>query len=157
MIRETLVADLVKLTRDGDVAIVTIDNPPVNALNDDVAGQLMAAFDSIERDPEVTAIVVNGAGRTFVAGADLTALERAVWGEPDAAPDLHGLLTRVEDCPRPVVMALHGTVLGGGLELAMAGHFRIAAADAILGQPEVNLGIIPGAEGTQRLPRLVGI
>jgi 3-hydroxyacyl-CoA dehydrogenase len=92
-----------------------------------------------------------------VAGADITTLEQAAWGDEAAAPDWHDVLRRVEDCRKPIVMAIHGTALGGGLELAMAGHYRIAAADAQVGQPEVNLGIIPGAEGTQRLPRLAGV
>ena len=105
----------------------------------------------------MSAIVFMGAGKTFVAGADINSLERAAWGDREAACDLHPLLARIEDCAKPVVMAIHGTALGGGLEIAMAGHFRVAAPDALLGQPEVNLGIIPGAEGTQRLPRLVGV
>ena len=98
-----------------------------------------------------------GAGKTFVAGADINSLERAAWGDREAACDMHPLLARIEDCAKPVVMAIHGTALGGGLEIAMAGHFRVAVPDALIGQPEVNLGIIPGAEGTQRLPRLVGV
>ncbi len=98
-----------------------------------------------------------GAGKTFIAGADITTLEQAAWGEADAAADLHDMLSRIEHCSKPIVMAIHGTALGGGLELAMAGHYRVAASSALLGQPEVNLGIIPGAEGTQRLPRLIGI
>ena len=98
-----------------------------------------------------------GAGKTFIAGADITTLEQAAWGDRGGAADLHDMLSRIEDCSKPVVMAIHGTALGGGLELAMAGHYRVAAPDALLGQPEVNLGIIPGAEGTQRLPRLVGV
>ena len=105
----------------------------------------------------MSAIVFMGAGRTFVAGADINSLERAAWGDREAACDMHPLLARIEDCSKPVVMAIHGTALGGGLEIAMAGHFRIAVPDALIGQPEVNLGIIPGAEGTQRLPRLVGV
>src|SRR5262249_41112272 len=84
-------------------------------------------------------------------------LEEHAHGRGSGAPNLHNLLKQIEDCPKPVVMALHGTALGGGLELAMAGHYRVASADAQTGQPEVNLGIIPGAEGTQRLTRLVGV
>ena len=102
-------------------------------------------------------MVVIGAGRTFVAGADIKGLEEIAWGGDSGAPDMHDLLQRIEDLPKPVVMAMHGTALGGGLELAMAGHYRVAVADGQMGQPEVNLGIIPGAEGTQRLPRLVGV
>jgi len=147
---------LVTVTHSGGVAVVTIDNPPVNALSPGVPEGILAAIGAIETDPSVVAAVVIGAGRTFIAGADIKELERAAHGD-SAGPELHGLLQRIEDCPKPVVMAIHGTALGGGLEVAMAGHFRVASADAQMGQPEVNLGIIPGAEGTQRLPRLVGL
>src|SRR4029450_5556484 len=101
--------------------------------------------------------VVVCAGRTSTAAADIKELERAAWDERASLPEMHDLLRQIEDMPKPVVMAIDGTALGGGLELAMAGHYRVATRDAGLGQPEVNLGIIPGAEGTQRLPRLVGI
>jgi len=147
----------VKSTRHGDVLVLEIDNPPVNALSPGVPEALHAALDAAEPDPGVAAIVVRGAGRTFVAGADITTLEEAAWGNEAAAPNWHDLLSRIEDCRKPVVMAIHGTALGGGLELAMAGHYRVAVASAQVGQPEVNLGIIPGAEGTQRLPRLAGV
>jgi len=147
----------VSLTTHDGVAVVLIDNPPVNALGPAVVEGLRSALDHVECDPGVLAIVVMGAGRTFVAGADIKELEHAAWGRGSGPPDMHGLLERIEDCARPIVMALHGTPLGGGLELAMAGHYRVAAPDARMGQPEVNLGIIPGAEGTQRLPRLVGV
>jgi len=140
-----------------DVAILRIDNPPVNALGLEVVDDLGAALAAASDDPAVRAIVVMGAGRTFVAGADIKALEGLAWGDMSGAPDMHDLFQRLEDSRKPVVMALHGTALGGGLELAMAGHYRVASADARLGQPEVNLGLIPGAEGTQRLPRLVGV
>jgi 3-hydroxyacyl-CoA dehydrogenase len=148
---------LVTVTHDGGVAVVAIDNPPVNALSPGVPEGILAAIDGAEFDPAVIAVVVIGAGRTFIAGADIKQLERAATHGLDGTPDLHRLLQRIEDCPKPVVMAIHGTALGGGLEVAMAGHFRVASPDAQMGQPEVNLGIIPGAEGTQRLPRLVGI
>jgi 3-hydroxyacyl-CoA dehydrogenase len=147
----------VRLESDGEIAILVIDNPPVNALTARIAAALEDALARAAADPSIRAIVCMGAGRTFVAGADIGSLERAAWGELQEAADLHRLLARIEDCPTPVVMAIHGTAFGGGLELAMAGHYRVAVASALLGQPEVNLGIIPGAEGTQRLPRLVGI
>jgi 3-hydroxyacyl-CoA dehydrogenase len=147
----------VSLTLQDGVALVTIDNPPVNALSDPVVEGLGAALAKATADQTVHAIVVIGAGRTFVAGADIKGLEQLAWGSGRGAPDMHDLLGALEDSLKPVVMALHGTILGGGLELAMAGHYRVAVADAQLGQPEVNLGIIPGAEGTQRLPRLVGV
>jgi 3-hydroxyacyl-CoA dehydrogenase len=140
-----------------DVAVIAVDNPPVNALGPGVPAAILEALETAERDPSVAAIVFMGAGKTFVAGADINSLERAAWGDREAACDLHPLLAAIEECSKPVVMAIHGTALGGGLEIAMAGHFRVAAPDALLGQPEVNLGIIPGAEGTQRLPRLVGV
>ena len=143
-------------TQDG-IAVVQIDNPPVNALSADVIDGLASAIDRAERDPDLRALVIMGAGRTFVAGADIKDLERAAWGEGSGPPEIHDFLQRIEDCSKPIVMALHGTALGGGVELAMAGHYRVAVQDARLGQPEVNLGIIPGAEGTQRLPRLVGV
>ena len=139
------------------VAVIRIDNPPVNALSPDVLEGLDRALAATNADPATDALVVIGAGKTFVAGADIKGLEQLVWGAQDGAPDMHDRLQQIEECRVPVVMALHGTALGGGLELAMAGHYRVALASAQLGQPEVNLGIIPGAEGTQRLPRLVGV
>jgi 3-hydroxyacyl-CoA dehydrogenase len=139
------------------VLVVTIDNPPVNALSEGVPEGLMAAIDAAEADSLVTAVVIAAAGRTFVAGADISLLERTAWGDLASKPDLRPLLRRIEGCGKPTVMALHGTALGGGLELAMAGSYRVAVAAARMGLPEVTLGIIPGAEGTQRLPRLVGV
>jgi 3-hydroxyacyl-CoA dehydrogenase len=141
----------------GAVRVVTIDNPPVNALSAGVPEALLAAIDEAEADPAVDALVFASAGRTWVAGADITLLERTAWGDLASKPDLRPLLRRVDACPKPIVMALHGTALGGGLELAMAGSFRVALASAKMGLPEVTLGIMPGAEGTQRLPRLVGV
>ena len=143
-------------TRDG-IAVLTIDNPPVNALSPGVPEGILAALDTAERDPSVRAVIVIGGGRTFIAGADIKELEEAARNPASGGPDLHPLLSRIEDCSKPVIMAIHGIALGGGLEIAMAGHYRVAVADASLGASEVNLGIIPGAEGTQRLPRLVGV
>jgi 3-hydroxyacyl-CoA dehydrogenase len=145
------------ITRHGAVLVVEIDNPPVNALSPGVPEAIGAALDEAERDDDVVAVVVRGAGRMFVAGADITKLQEAAWGNESAAPDWHDLFQRIEDCLKPVVMAIHGSALGGGLELAMAGHYRVAVAGAQIGQPEVNLGLIPGGEGTQRLPRLAGV
>lgn len=145
----------VLLERRDDILVVRVDNPPVNALSPGVPEAIARAVRDAADD--VRAIVFGATGRTFVAGADIAALEQAAWSDPAAAIDLHDLLETIERSPAPVVMAIHGTALGGGLELAMAGHYRVARADAQLGQPEVNLGIIPGAEGTQRLPRLVGV
>jgi 3-hydroxyacyl-CoA dehydrogenase len=129
----------------------------VNALNGSVIEGLAAGMTAAARDPATRAIVIAGAGRTFVAGADIKLLEDLAWGVTTEVPDMHGLLQHIENSPKPVVAAMHGAALGGGLELAMAAHYRVATFDARLGQPEVTLGIIPGAEGTQRLPRLVGV
>jgi len=145
------------LSKHDDVSVLTIDNPPVNALSPGVPEGILAALEVAESDAAVRAIVVIGGGRTFIAGADIKELEEAARNPASGGPDLHPLMTRIEDCAKPVIMAIHGTALGGGLEIAMAGHYRVAVADATLGTPEVNLGIIPGAEGTQRLPRLVGV
>ena len=147
----------VRCDRKGDVLVVEIDHPPVNALSPGIPEALADALAAAEGEAAVAAVVIRGAGRTFVAGADISTLEEAAWGNLAAAADLHPLLAGIEDSSKPVVMAIHGTALGGGLELAMAGHYRVASADALVGQPEVNLGIIPGAEGTQRLPRLAGV
>jgi 3-hydroxyacyl-CoA dehydrogenase len=141
----------------GATRVVLVDNPPVNTLTSDVVDGLLSALDAANHDPAVTSIVVLGAGRTFVAGADITTLEPLAWDASAPKPDLRPLFERIESSPKPVVMAMHGTALGGGLELAMAGHYRVATADARLGLPECALGIIPGAEGTQRLPRLAGV
>ncbi|HEY1240991.1 MAG TPA: 3-hydroxyacyl-CoA dehydrogenase NAD-binding domain-containing protein [Bryobacteraceae bacterium] len=149
-------SEFVTLSADQGVSVITIDNPPVNALSPGVPEGIAASLEAAERDASIRAIVILGAGRTFIAGADIKELEKAAAGQA-TPPKLHPLLTQIEDCTKPVIMALHGTALGGGLEVAMAGHYRVASPDAQMGQPEVNLGIIPGAEGTQRLPRLVGI
>jgi 3-hydroxyacyl-CoA dehydrogenase len=149
--------ELVRLEKQNGVGVITIDNPPVNAIGAGVPEGIAVALDAAERDPDVRSIVIIGAGRTFVAGADIRQLEDLAAGRGPGAPDVHMLFKRIEDFPKPIVMAIHGTALGGGLELAMAGHYRVASPDAQVGQPEVNLGIIPGAEGTQRLPRIVGI
>jgi 3-hydroxyacyl-CoA dehydrogenase len=139
------------------VRVITVDNPPVNALSDAVQQALTTAVAEAGTDPDVDAMVIIGAGRTFIAGADITTLEPLAWDPSAPKPELRPLLQRVERSARPVVMAIHGTALGGGLELAMAGHYRIALASARVGLPECALGIIPGAEGTQRLPRLAGV
>ncbi len=149
--------NLVNLTTQDGVAVITINNPPVNALSPGVPEGLVAALDAAEKDPGARAIVIIGGGRTFIAGADIKELELAAAGRGSGPPEFHAILARIEDSSKPVVMAIHGTALGGGNEVAMAGHYRVAVPDAQIGQPEVNLGIIPGAEGTQRLPRLVGV
>ena len=134
------------------VAVIKIDNPPLNVLSRGVPEGIQSALGEAKSDTAVRALVLIGGGRTFIAGADIN--ELATTAGP---PNFHALLREIEDCPKPIVAALHGTALGGGLEIAMAAHYRVAVPDAMVGQPEVNLGIIPGAEGTQRLPRLAGI
>jgi len=150
-------SELVQLTRHDGVAIITIQNPPVNALSPGVPEGISSALEQIAKDDTVTAAVVIGGGRTFVAGADIKEFEKITSGKSSRGPGLLPLLIQIEDSRKPVVMAIHGTALGGGLELAMAGHYRVAVPGAEVGQPEVKLGIIPGAGGTQRLPRLVGV
>jgi 3-hydroxyacyl-CoA dehydrogenase len=148
-------SELVKYsTRDG-VAIITVDNPPVNALSTGVPAGILSALEAAETDPAIHAIVLAAAGRTFIAGADINDFLNVVAGKADL-PELHPLLYALEDSPKPVVAAIHGMALGGGMEVAMACHYRVALPDAQVGQPETKLGIIPGAGGTQRLPRLIG-
>jgi 3-hydroxyacyl-CoA dehydrogenase len=148
--------ELVRYTKEQDIAVITIDNPPVNALGPGVAEGIAAALSRAEGDAEVRAIVVIGAGKTFIAGADIKEFAK-MRASRECGPGHTAFLLRVEDCTKPIVMAIHGTAFGGGLELAMAGHHRVATDDAQVAQPEVKLGIIPGAGGTQRLPRLAGI
>jgi 3-hydroxyacyl-CoA dehydrogenase len=148
--------ELVQLSKAGDIAVITINNPPVNALSPGVPEGIGGAIEQIEKDAGVKAAVIIGGGRTFVAGADIKEFGKMTAGK-SRGPGLLPLLLKIEDCRKPVVMAIHGTAFGGGLELAMAGHYRVAAPDAQVGQPEVKLGLIPGAAGTQRLPRLARV
>jgi 3-hydroxyacyl-CoA dehydrogenase len=148
--------DLVQLTKDNGIAVITINNPPVNALSPGVPEGISEALDQIAQDDSVKAAVLIGGGRTFVAGADIKELGKMTSGKPRGA-GLLPLLLKIEDSSKPVIVAIHGTAFGGGLELAMAGHYRVALPTAQVGQPEVKLGLIPGAAGTQRLPRLAGV
>src|SRR5437660_387775 len=141
----------VDLRRDGDIVVVTADNPPVNALKHEVRAGLVEALNRVRDDAAVKGVVIACAGRTFFAGADITE-----FGKPPQPPSLHDIIAAIEAMPKPVVAALHGTALGGGFELALACHFRVAVPGARVGLPEVKLGLLPGAGGTQRLPRLVG-
>ncbi len=144
--------ELVSMRTDGDVAVITIDNPPVNAMKHEVRVSLLDLVVRAAGDPAISAVVIACAGRTFVAGADITE-----FGQPPRQPTAIAIIEAIEASPKPVVAALHGTPLGGGLELALGCHFRVAAPGTRPGLPEIKLGIIPGAGGTQRLPRLVGI
>jgi 3-hydroxyacyl-CoA dehydrogenase len=150
-------SEMVKVGKQGDVMVITIDNPPVNALSPGVPEGIASAIERLNADAEVRAAVLIGAGKTFVAGADIKEFAKMTSGKKERGPGLLPFLLKIEDSKKPVIVAIHGQALGGGLELAMAGHYRVAAAAAQVGQPEVKLGIIPGAAGTQRLPRLAGV
>jgi 3-hydroxyacyl-CoA dehydrogenase len=142
------------LEKHGDVAVITLDNPPVNSLGHALRSRIVQAVDAAEADASVRGIVLAGSDKAFSAGADVTE-----FGTPRqlAEPILRTVLARVEGCSKPVVAALSGVALGGGLELALACHGRVALDSARLGLPEINLGLIPGSGGTQRLPRLAGM
>lgn len=144
-------SDLVTITRNGSIAIVSIENPPVNALAYEVRAGIYNAMEELAADETVAGVVLTGSGRTFSAGADIRE-----FGKPSQEPWLPVVIQKVEDMPKPVVAALHGTVLGGGFELTLGCHARIAAPGTKVGLPEVKLGLMPGAGGTQRLPRIIG-
>ncbi len=145
-------SDLVSYRRDGNVGVITVDNPPVNALRNAVRVGLIAALDQAKADAGVEAVVIACAGRTFIAGADISE-----FGKGPQTPGTWDVIATIEAVGKPVVAALHGTPLGGGLEIALSCHFRLAAPGTRPGLPEIKLGLIPGAGGTQRLPRLVGV
>jgi 3-hydroxyacyl-CoA dehydrogenase len=140
------------LELDGDVAVLTLNSPPVNALSADVRDGLKMGVERAVADPNARAIVLICDGRTFIAGADITEFGKAPRGA-----SLFDVQTTMENAAKPVVAAIHGTALGGGLEVALTCHYRVAVPSAKLGLPEVNLGLLPGAGGTQRLPRIVGV
>jgi 3-hydroxyacyl-CoA dehydrogenase len=140
-------------TRDG-VAIVSLDNPPVNGLGLATRTGVVAGIDRAQQDPAVTAILITGAGRAFSAGADIREFNTPKAGQ---APTLWTMLDVIESSAKPVVAAIHSLALGGGLEMALAAHYRVATRGAQVGLPEVKIGILPGAGGTQRLPRAVGL
>ena len=148
----TAITDKVDLENSGAIAVLTIDNPPVNALSQAVRQGLADGVAAAQADPAIQAIVIHCAGRTFIAGADITE-----FGKPPRQPGLHGVLRRIEDSDKPVISAIHGTALGGGLEVALACHYRVGVRATRFGLPEVKLGLLPGAGGTQRLPRVVGV
>ncbi|MCA0319804.1 MAG: enoyl-CoA hydratase/isomerase family protein [Proteobacteria bacterium] len=144
--------EVVDLATEGNVAVVTVNSPPVNALSANVRTGIAEAVQKAGADASVKAIVIHCAGRTFIAGADITE-----FGKPPKGVPLGEVNAILEASPKPIVAAIHGTALGGGLELALSCHYRVAVPSAKLGLPEVKLGLVPGAGGTQRLPRLVGV
>jgi 3-hydroxyacyl-CoA dehydrogenase len=139
------------LSMDGDIAVITLNSPPVNALSFGVRDGLYEGFKAAGADPAAKAIVLICDGRTFIAGADITE-----FGGAQKGASLFDVQNMMEDSPKPVIAAIHGTALGGGLEVALCAHYRVAVPSAKCGLPEVNLGLLPGAGGTQRLPRIVG-
>ena len=144
--------EVIDLSIEGDgVAVITSNHPPVNALSAIVRDGLTAAFDNAIADDAVKAIVLTCAGRTFFAGADISE-----FGKPPKGASLHALFDKMEAAPKPLVAAIHGTSLGGGFETALVCHYRVAVPSARVGLPEVKLGLLAGAGGTQRLPRIVG-
>ena len=143
---------VVELKQDGDVLLVTINNPPVNALGAVVRKGLVAAMEQADASAAVKAVLIVGQGKAFIAGADIRE-----FGMLPVAPFLPDVCNRIEACSKLVVAVIHGAALGGGLEIAMAAHYRLALPAAKLGLPEVSLGLIPGAGGTQRAPRLMGV
>ena len=144
-------SDLVTFTKQGDIGIVSVNNPPVNALSVGVRQGLLDGFTEGAKDDGVKAIILICEGRTFIAGADIKE-----FGKPPMEPWFPVVLNAIENCPKPVVAAIHGTALGGGLETALTCHYRVGDPKAKFGLPEVLPGSLPGAGGTQRLPRLVG-
>jgi 3-hydroxyacyl-CoA dehydrogenase len=144
-------SQVVRYERRGGAGVITVDNPPVNALSKAVRQGLVDALMLGLGDSEATALIVIGAGRTFIAGADIKE-----FGKPLEPPDLNMVIAGLETASKPTIAAIHGTALGGGLEVALGCHYRVALASAQVGLPEVKLGLLPGAGGTQRLPRLVG-
>jgi len=143
---------VVSIAHQGNIAVITIDSPPVNALSQAVRSGLVECVITADADPNIEAMVLICAGRTFIAGADISE-----FGKPPLEPYLPDVLQILDNCSKPIIAALHGTALGGGLETALACRYRIALQSARVGLPEVNLGLIPGAGGTQRLPRIAGL
>src|SRR5215213_6120738 len=144
--------ELVRFEKEGDIGVITVDNPPVNALSPGVPEGIVAALDKGNADQAVKAMVLIGAGRSFIAGADIRQFGKG----PSTPPTGRRHYNVMEDSDKPVIAAIHGYALGGGLETALACHYRVAVPSAKVGLPEVQIGILPGAGGTQRLPRLIG-
>jgi 3-hydroxyacyl-CoA dehydrogenase len=142
----------INIHHEADVMVITVNNPPINAGSTEVRKGLLEAIELFQGDPKSSAAVIIGGGSTFIAGSDIKE-----FSQPLAEPHLPNVISAIENCPKPVVCALHGAALGGGFELALGCDARIALEGALVGLPEVTLGIIPGAGGTQRLPRLIGV
>ena len=150
-------AEFVTVQTDQAVATIRLERPPMNALNAQVQNEIAAAAAQVTADPEVRAVILYGGGKVFAAGADIKEMADASYGRMAAdTRRLQDAFTAVAKIPKPVVAAITGYALGGGLELALCADFRVAGESARVGQPEILLGVIPGAGGTQRLPRLVG-
>src|SRR6516225_436146 len=138
----------------GSIAVITLDNPPVNGLGHATRSAVAAGVERAEADPAITALVITGAGKAFSGGADIKE-----FGSPKALaePNLLSLISVVENCSKPIVAAIHTVCMGGGLELSLGCHYRVASPGAKIALPEVKLGLLPGAGGTQRLPRAIGV
>src|ERR1700727_920523 len=141
-----------RFEKRGSVGIIWVNNPPVNAISVGVRAALIDGVAKLAKDPEIEIGILACEGRTFMAGADITE-----FGKPPLSPGLHDAINAVESSAKPIVAAIHGTAFGGGLEVALGCHYRVAIAGAKVGLPEVKLGLLPGAGGTQRLPRVVGV
>src|SRR5215469_13003760 len=150
-------SDLITFSNQDGIGVITVDNPPVNALSPGVPEGILAAIERAQSDSAIKALVLIGSGRTFIAGADIREFGKITSGERKEGLRLAELMLVMEDSAKPVICAIHGTAFGGGLEVAMGAHYRVAVPSAQVGQPEVKLGLIPGAAGTQRLPRLAGV
>ncbi|WP_018921667.1 enoyl-CoA hydratase [Salsuginibacillus kocurii] len=150
--------DALRVTEEDYIAYITIVRPPANALSTHVLKELEEALQKIEHNPKLKAVIISGEGRFFAAGADIKEFTNAPSGKEFSSLAREGqeLFTKMQTFPKPIIAAIHGAALGGGLELAMACHMRLASEGTKLGLPELTLGIIPGFAGTQRLPRLVG-
>ncbi|MBI5584133.1 MAG: enoyl-CoA hydratase/isomerase family protein, partial [Deltaproteobacteria bacterium] len=149
----------IKISHQDEIALLTIDNPPVNPMSAQLEQDLRDAFREALNDSGVQAVILTGTGKNFIAGADITKLQSLKTREEafNLGWTAAELFSAIENAPKPVIMAINGNCLGGGLEAAMAGHYRVAVPGAVLGLPEVQLGVIPGAGGIQRLPRLIGL
>jgi enoyl-CoA hydratase/carnithine racemase len=156
-VEESCVGEFVRVEVDGQIATIRLDRPKMNALNAQVQDEIEAAAVQVSDDPEVRAVILYGGERVFAAGADIKEMSDLTYGQmAERSAKLQASFTRVASIPKPVVAAVTGYALGGGLELALCADFRVLGETAQVGQPEILLGIIPGAGGTQRLPRLVG-